>query len=148
MTYSSLPTKITLMCFSKNFNPYVKDRSFKSINPNALYSPEPTLPDYRVDEIAKILGVNLSLQTQGCILKKEKAFKILADGKRYFTKFMSRKAKALIMKIFILTTLTHLLGHMKINNEVLQEYKKFTKNVVWGEGLKALIAEVFLLANP
>ena len=42
MTYSSLPTKITLMCFSKNFNPSVKERSFKSQNPNALYSPQPT----------------------------------------------------------------------------------------------------------
>ena len=106
------------------------------------------LSHYKVDETAKVLGVHLSFPTQGNALNKQKAFKIPADRKRYFTKFMSMGAKALIMKIFILPKLTHLLRQMKIEKEVLQEYKKFTKNVLWGPRHKALMAEVSSTRKP
>ena len=106
------------------------------------------LPDYRVDETTKALGFNLDLQTKGDLLNKQKAFKTLTDGKRYFTKFLSMRAKALIKKMFFLPKLTQLKRHMKIDNEVLKECKKITKNVLWGPCHKALIAEVFWTKNP
>ena len=88
------------------------------------------LPAYKIDEIAKQTGVNLNFQTKNDSFNKQEASNKLADGKRYSTKLIPRRAKVFNFKTFMPAEVTHFLKHMKTDTENLQEYKVFTEDAL------------------
>ena len=103
----------------------------------------PSTSTQRVSFRAKVLGVHLSFNEESEIENKSKVRKILEDGAKFFNKYMSLYARALIMKTFLLPKLLHVLRHMKLDMKIFQDFKVFSKQALWGSK-KSLVALEFL----
>ena len=97
----------------------------------------------RVSSRAKVLGVHLSFNEESEYENKSKVRKILEDGGKIFNKYLSLYARALIMKTFFLPKLLHNLRHMKLDMKIIQDFKVFSKQALWGSK-KSLVALEFL----
>ena len=90
-----------------------------------------------------MLGVHIRFNEESEIENKSKVRKILEDGGKFFNKYMSLYAKAPIMKTFLLPKLLHILRHMKLDMQIIQDFKVFSKQALWGSK-KSFIALEFL----
>ena len=62
--------------------------------------------------------------------------KILSDSENFFTKFMSLRAKTIVLNTFCVSRLMNIARHIKVPRTLIEKFQSLSLKSLWGEGKK------------
>ena len=88
----------------------------------------------------KILGLYHGLTSEAYEENIKLLEEILSDSEKYFTKFMSFRAKTIVMNTFCVSRLMNIARHIKVPRTLIEKFQSLSLKALWGEGKKTEVA--------
>ena len=88
----------------------------------------------------KILGLYHGLTLEAYEENIKLLEKILSDSEKFFTKFMSLRAKTIVMNTFCVSRLMNIARHIKVPRTLIEKFQSLSLKALWGEGKKTEVA--------